>query len=105
MPRQFDVFRNPVRVNQRIYPYLVLLQSEVSQSGGELIIAPLALRNASSTKAARTLVETHLDGDLYVVLVPLLTAIAAVSLGRPIGTIEQSRDLILTALDYLFFGI
>jgi hypothetical protein len=43
---QFDVFANPVARAGHALPFIILLQSDRAQTGGDRVVAPLALPSA-----------------------------------------------------------
>ena len=41
--RQFDVFKNPSQLSLKYAPYLIILQSSLTQTRTTVIVAPLVL--------------------------------------------------------------
>ena len=102
---QFDVHRNPVTAARRGYPYVVVLQSDLSASGSERVVAPAAPRAAFPDISGRLTPVLQVDGKEFVLLVTALTAIPASSLEKIVASLAGRRDDILAAVDYLFFGV
>lgn len=103
--RQFDVYANPLPAARHAYPYLVLLQSDVTADGRDRIVAPLALRRSLTPVAGRLTPVVRLGTTEYVVLVHALTAIRTRDLVDAHGTLAESRAEMLAAIDYLYFGV
>lgn len=101
--RQFDIFRNPDAASARQRPYLVVLQSDLLNVVGTVIVAPLA--PASRFDPVARLTPTFaVGGTDYLIMTHDLAAIPRKVLKRPVGTAESKRDQILAALDLIFLG-
>lgn len=102
---QFDVFVNPIPPARRAYPYVVVLQSELADTGSDRIVAPLVLR-ARLTGSVGRLTPCVRVGDVeHVLLVPKMTGIASGELRELRGQLVAHREEIVAALDYLFLGV
>jgi toxin CcdB len=104
-PHQFEVFSNPSPAARRAFPLLVVLQSDLAESGRERTVAPLVLGAAVAGVAGRLTPIVSVQGREYVVMVHLMTTAWADDLRRPVAGIAEHRERITLALDYLFFGI
>lgn len=102
---QFDVFVNPLPRARRAYPYVVVLQSDLADTGQDRIVAPMAPRSRLSTTAGRLTPHVKLDDVEHVVMVPWLTTTQAADLRDRKGRLTPYRDQIVAALDYLFLGV
>ena len=102
---QFDVFANPVASARSSYPYVVVLQSDISCGAGDIIVAPLAPRTKVASLAGRLLPIVSIEGGEFVVMINSLTALPAAELRRKLTNLTNSRSAILSAIDLLFFGI
>lgn len=102
---QFDVHPNPVAAARRAYPYVVVLQSAIAAHGRDQIVAPLVPRAALAPVTGRLTPVIALDVGEFVALVPGLTNVRRSDLGVPITCLVQSRNELLAAIDYLFFGV
>jgi toxin CcdB len=105
MTVQFDVFANPIAAARGAYPYLVVLQSDFAQGAREQIVAPLIPRERMAKSGGPLTPTVRLESAEYIVLVPALAGIRRRDLGREICSLAASRDLLLGAIDYLFFGV
>lgn len=103
--RQFDVFDNPVARARRAYPYVVVLQADLADTGRERIVAPLAPLRGLRGSAGRLTPHVQVDGVDHAVLVPSLTAIPTSDLRDARAHLAQHREAFSAALDYLFFGV
>jgi hypothetical protein len=102
--RQFDVFTNPIVLRRRQLPFVVLLQSDRATTGRDRVIAPMAPRHLLPPLGLRLIPAVDLDGCEMGVLVPGLVTVAARDLRAPVTNVEEARDRIIAALDYLFLG-
>jgi toxin CcdB len=102
---QFDVFVNPIARARRAYPYVVVLQADLADTGRERIVAPLVPRSRLQGSAGRMTPHVQVDGVAHVLLVPALTAVLAADLRQPRAQLARHRNEIAAALDYLFLGL
>jgi len=102
---QFDVFENPIPAARPAYPFVVAMQSDFARHATDQIVAPLAPRASMPQSAGRLTPTVVVNGTDYAVLVPRLTAMRAADLAQRVGSIAGSRDDLLAAIDYLFFGV
>jgi toxin CcdB len=102
---QFDVFENPIPRARRAYPFVVVLQSDIADTGSDRIVAPLAARARLPGTAGRLTPHVTLSGIEYVLLVPSLTAMRASDLRMTKGRLHEHREAIVAALDLLFLGV
>lgn len=102
---RFDVYTNPLPAARHAYPYVVLLQSDVTADGRDRIVAPLAPSRSLMPVAGKLTPVVRLGTTEYVVLVHALAAMRARDLVDPRGSLAESRAAMLAAVDYLFFGV
>jgi toxin CcdB len=102
---QFDVFENPIDRARRAYPFVVVLQSDLAETGRDRIVAPLVARSRMPATAGRLAPHVVLAEVAYVVLVPSLTTLRVDDLTEPRGQLIAYRDDLVAALDYLFLGV
>ncbi len=103
--KQFDVFDNPITRARRAYPYVVILQAEIADTGRDRIVAPLVARTRLTGSAGRLTPHVRVGSTSHVVLVPSLTTVRADDLRGAVGTLTSDRDALVAALDYLFLGV
>ena len=102
---QLDVFVNPIGAARRAYPFVVVMQSDVADTGRERIVAPLAPRSRLPGTKGKLTPHVTVAGVEHVLLVPRLTAVAAADLRDVRDRLVGYRDAIVAALDYLFLGV
>lgn len=102
---QLDVFVNPIGRARRAYPFVVVLQSDVADTGRERIVAPLAPRARVPGTSGRLTPHVTVSGAEYVLFVPRLASIAVADLRESRGQLTAYRTEIVAALDYLFLGV
>lgn len=101
---QFDVFPNPVSGARRLLPFVILLQSDLADTGPDRVVAPLALRDRLPPLSGRLMPLCSINGRDHGILVPGLSTVRARGLGSPVVNLSAERDAIVAALDYLFLG-
>ena len=102
---QFDVFVNPIPPARRVYPYVMVLQSELADTGSDRIVAPLVLRTRLAGSVGRLTPCVRVGDVEHVLLVPNMTGIASRELRELRGQLVAHREEIVAALDYLFLGV
>lgn len=104
--RRFDVFRNPNPKSSRTIPYLVLLQSELLDELATQVVAPLARTTALAGRTATRLNPTFdIDGEAVCLLTQQIGAVPTSALSNRVTSLEDRREVIIGALDFLFSGI
>ncbi len=101
---QLDVFVNPIAA-RRAYPLVVVLQSDLADTGRERIVAPVVPRARLTGTVGRMTPHVKVAGAEHVVLVPRLAGVPAGDLRELRGQLTAHRNEIVAALDYLFLGI
>ena len=102
---QLDVFPNPLVRARRAFPYVVLLQGDISAFGNDRIIVFLAAKAQFGPPSSRLMPVVQVDGRDYVLLMPSITNVPVTELRSPIGNLNAFRDLIVDAIDWTFLGV
>jgi toxin CcdB len=102
---QLEVFANPLVRARRAFPYVVVLQSDVSVQGRERIVAFLAPRSQVAPLVGRLTPIVEFAGKEFIVLMPWMTNVPASELRKPVADLASFRDRIVDAIDWLFLGI
>ncbi len=103
--RQFDVLDNPIPRARRALPFVMILQSDLVETGRDRIVAPLTPQSRHAPFGRPTdSRSSRSNGTAYAVLVPSLTAMPTADLRRTVANLAEVRDRIIAALDYLFLG-
>jgi hypothetical protein len=100
---QFDIFENPNRKVRATLPFVVAIQSDFSVGDKTVIVAPVAPRERA--KIDEACAPITLDDKEYVVLFQGLAAFPKSALGKPLAKVEELRDHLPRAIDYLFLGL
>lgn len=103
--KQFDVFDNPIARAQRDFPFVTILQSEVSNTGRDRIVAPLVPRRRMAKLAGRLTPVVTVAGVEHVLLVPRMTSVPVADLRIAKAQLTIYRDVIVSAIDFLFLGV
>jgi toxin CcdB len=101
---QFDVLANPIPRARRALPFVMILQSDLIETGRDRVVAPLAPSANMPPLAGRLIPVITLRESAYALLVPSLTTMPAADLHQVVANLANDRDRIMAALDYLFLG-
>jgi len=102
---QFDVYINPVPSSRRRYPLVVMLQSDLLSERSSQVVAPMAPRRGLSDTSNRLSPVVSIDDDQYVVLVTSLVTLPIRELQKRVANLSRHRDVLLGAVDLLFYGV
>jgi toxin CcdB len=103
---QFSVYKNKNPKTRSSYPYLVDVQSDLLSDIGTRVVVPLLKRTATTKKAVKNLMPVvSVDGQQFIMVVPLLAGIASGELGTAVASVSQHRGEVIAALDFLITGI
>lgn len=102
---QFDVFVNPIHAARSAYPLVVVLQSDLADSGRDRIVAPLAPHASIPSVAGRLTPIAALDSGKHVVLIPAMAGVRGSDLSQFIGSLTSLRGELLAAIELLLFGV
>jgi toxin CcdB len=103
---QFSVYKNKNPKTRSSYPYLVDVQSDLLSDIGTRAVVPLLKRTASTRKPVKNLMPVvSVDGQQFIMMVPLLAGIAIADLGTPVASAVQYRGEVAAALEFLITGI
>jgi len=102
---QHDVFANPAPRTRAAFPFIAIVQADLSAEGRSRMIAPMAPRAAVPGAAGRLLPVVRHDGGAYLLAVELMTSLPISVLRSPLGSIAAHRDDITRAIDWLFTGV
>jgi toxin CcdB len=104
--QQFSVYRNKNPKTRSTYPYLIDVQSDLLSDLGTRVVVPLVRRTASTKKPIKILMPVvSVDGQEFIMMVPLLAGIGNAELGPPVASAAQHRGEVVAALDFLITGI
>ena len=99
---QYDVFENPNRDARGAFPFVVVLQSEVTRGQQTVIVAPLSPKVTAPPDRLTPSVE--IGGREYAVLLQSMAAIRSNSLRTAVTRLDQLRETLPRAIDLLFLG-
>ena len=103
---QFDVYRNPSSKTNRAYPFLVDAQNSVNDQLATRLVVPLTKNKTRNSLYMKNLTpEIEFEGETYLFLTQQLNSIPEDALKDYIGSLEQSRELLIDAIDFAINGI
>lgn len=102
---QFAVYRNKNAHSKSTYPLLVDIQSDLLNDLQTRVVIPLTKVGALTKKPLTHLTPVlNFDGDEYVLVTPQLAGIGKSELGAAVGSLEDKRQAIIAAMDFLLTG-
>ena len=103
---QFDVYRNPSSKTNRAYPFLVDVQNSVIDQLATRLVVPLTKNKTTNSLYMKNLTpEIEFEGETYLFMTQQLSSIPEDVLKDCIGSLEQSRELLIGAIDFAITGI
>lgn len=102
---QFDLYSNANTATKAIYPYLLDVQSPLLEALDTRLVIPLSLSSRFKAKTIKNLTpELAIKGHNYLVLTPQMAAINKKNLGVFIMSLASSRNIFISAIDFLITG-
>ena len=103
---QFDVYRNPSKKTNKAFPFLVDVQNSVIDQLETRLVVPLTKSNTRNSLYMKKLTpEIEFEGETYLFLAQQLSALPEKVLHDRIGSLGQSRELLIEAIDFAITGI
>ena len=103
---QFDVYRNPSKKTNKAYPFLVDVQNSVIDQLATRLVVPLTNSDARNSLYMKKLTPSiEFEGATYLFLAQQLSSIPEDVLNDRVGTLAQSRELLIDAIDFAITGI
>ena len=103
---QFDVYRNSSSKTNRAYPFLVDVQNSVIDQLATRLVVPLTKNKTKNSLYMKNLTpEIEFEGETYLFMTQQLSSIPEDVLKDCIGSLEQSRELLIGAIDFAITGI
>jgi len=103
---QFDVYRNPSSKTNKAYPFLVDVQNSVIDQLATRLVVPLTKNKTKNSLYMKNLTpEIEFEGETYLFMTQQLSSIPEDVLKDCIGSLEQSRELLIGAIDFAITGI
>ena len=100
---QFMVYRN--NSNNRAYPYLLDVQSDIIGELNTRLVIPLFLLDEVSGRPARRLNPVlNVDGEDFLVMTHEMASVRQSQLGEEVVSLREQRQAIKNALDFLLDG-
>ena len=100
---QFMVYRN--NSNNRAYPYLLDVQSDIIDELNTRLVIPLFLLDEVNGRPARRLTPVlKVDGEDFLVMTHEMASVRQSQLGEEVVSVREHRQAIKNALDFLLDG-
>ena len=102
---QHDVHVNPAPRTRRAFPFVAVLQADISAEGRSRMVALMTPGGALGDTPGRLLPVVRIGDREFHLALEAMTSLPASSLREPVGSIAPYRDRITRALDSLFTGV
>ncbi|KOR30903.1 plasmid maintenance protein CcdB [Achromatium sp. WMS3] len=103
---EFYAYKNLNKATQKVYPYLLDIQSNLLADLNTTVVIPLCpislARKAAITKLCPIL---NIEGNQFVAFTQQIAGIERRFLGRKICDLSQYRSEIIAAFDFIISGI
>ena len=102
---QFTVYRNKNARSKATFPLLVDVQSDLLEDLQTRVVIPLSKAAGLTRKPVNELTPViDFEDTPYLLVTPQLAGVSRSELGIATGSLAQSRDTILAAMDFLLLG-
>ncbi len=88
----------------KLAPHVVILSSALVENLDVVVIAPLRRLKTHGPLTRRLHVPVLFDGEQWVVVTEQLVSLSPSLLGKRVGSVENHREALVAALDFLFQG-
>lgn len=103
---QFDVYRNPSKKTKEAYPFLVDVQNPVIDQLSTRLVVPLTAARIKPNMLMRKLTPiVEFEDSDYLFVTQQLTSMPNEILKSPVGTLQDSRAILIDAIDFAITGI
>ncbi|MCH4247318.1 MAG: CcdB family protein [Acinetobacter populi] len=103
---QFTVYHNKNVTTKKNIPYLLDVQSGLLDELDTRVVIPLYAHIALKGKAFTRLTPIiEIGEEKYILMTPQLAGISKKELGSSVTVLDQHREVIVNALDFLISGI
>ena len=101
--RQFDVFKNPSQVSSKFAPFVIVLQSSLTQTKSTVVVAPLVLPSRLPDRS-RLFPAVVIGKKEFVMSTNELGAISISRLKEYVTNLVAERTRVIAAIDMQFSG-
>lgn len=101
--QQFDVFRTRGEA-ARLAPFLVLLQSDLLSGLATVVVAPLRPESLHGGTLNRLHACVPFQGEPHVMAPEQMVSLPRTALGETVGSLIGHRDVLMSAIDFVFLG-
>lgn len=101
---QFTIYRN--KGNARDYPYLLNVQSDIIDELNTRMVIPLVPLAAFIGRPAQRINPIiSVEGNKYLVMTHEMAGVRLAQLGEPVTDLQESRQIVKAAIDFLIDGV
>ena len=101
---QFDVYDNPNEHTKKNVPYLLDLQADLLNSLATRVVVPLVSASAMGKPIDHLNPQFQIKRKTVYMSTAELAGISVRALGEKVGSLKDHRNIIISALDFLFTG-
>lgn len=101
---QFDVYENPNEESNQTIPYLLDVQADLLDNIATRVVAPLVSVSAMGKAIIHLNPQFNFKGIIVFISTAELAGVPVRALGHKVGSLNDQRNEIIAALDFLFAG-
>ena len=102
---QFCVYQNINAASQAAFPFVLYVQSNLLDELRSVVVIPLSRHKKSSLLITRLMPVFLIDGKEYVLNTTQITTMHRNILGHFVVDLNERRDEIVSAMDFLLSGV
>ena len=102
---QFVAYANPNKQSNKIYPYLIDVQSNLLDDLKTTVVIPMTGVTWPASTITKLCPALTINGKVYIALTQQLSAIDKSSLGKPVIDLSSRRHELVAAIDFLISGV
>ena len=103
--RQFVAYANANKQSNKIYPYLIDVQSNLLEDLKTTVVIPMTGVPWPASTITKLCPALTINGKVYIALTQQLSAIDKSSLGKPVIDFSSHRHELIAAIDFLISGV
>jgi toxin CcdB len=98
---QFDVYKNVNESSKKSIPYLLDIQNDILKNLSSRVVVPLVL-NSKGAKILNPVFE--IENQKVIMSTAELASISSDKIGEKVCSLEERRDEVIGAIDFLITG-
>jgi toxin CcdB len=103
---QFTLYENQNEDSRETYPYFVDMQNNLLDSLNSRLVIPLtSYKSLDNSNISKLCPKIVINDQTFILLTHQMTNVPTSALSEPVNSLEDLRDEIIAAIDFLITGI